>query len=109
MALVIDWFACSFITILVLGVERYAGTPGASWVTLGIFWAETALGTAIAGGSFGQLATRIRVFKITGGPIGLLPAMLRSLLVCLVVPPLIFKSDGRGLHDLAVGSGVYRL
>ncbi|MEI2819630.1 MAG: RDD family protein [Marmoricola sp.] len=85
------------------------GTPGASWVTLGIFWAETALGTAIAGGSFGQLATRIRVFKITGGPIGLLPAMLRSLLVCLVVPPLIFKADGRGLHDLAVGSGVYKL
>jgi hypothetical protein len=25
-------------------------------------------------------------------------------LVCLVVPPLVFKPDGRGLHDLAVGS-----
>ncbi len=34
--------------------------------------------------------------------------MARTLLICLVIPPLIFRSDtGRGLHDLAVGSAAY--
>jgi hypothetical protein len=30
--------------------------------------------------------------------------MLRQVLICLVIPPLVFKPDGRGLHDLAVGT-----
>jgi len=29
---------------------------------------------------------------------------VRSLLIALVIPPLVFRPDGRGLHDLAVGS-----
>jgi len=34
----------------------------------------------------------------------LLPAVLRQVLVALVIPPLVFKPDGRGLHDLAAGT-----
>ena len=40
----------------------------------------------------------------SGRPLDLLRSLLRVVLVCLVVPPLIYKPDGRGLHDVAVGS-----
>ena len=34
---------------------------------------------------------------------------LRQFLVLLVIPPLVFRPDGRGLHDMAAGSAVVRL
>ena len=62
--------------------------------------------TALAGGSIRQARTRLRVVRLDGSgrPLDLLRALLRVVLVCLVVPPLVYKPDGRGLHDLAVGS-----
>ena len=39
----------------------------------------------------------------------LLLSLARTLLICLVVPPLVFRSaDGRGLHDLWTGTAAYR-
>ena len=40
----------------------------------------------------------------SGRPVDLLRSLLRAVLVCLVVPPLVFRPDGRGLHDMAAGS-----
>ena len=34
--------------------------------------------------------------------------MLRTVLICLVIPPLVWDSDGRGLHDRAVNTVVVR-
>ena len=65
---------------------------------------------AIAGGSFGQLATRLRVVRVDSGrPLSLLVALMRQVLICLVVPPLVFRPDGRGLHDLAARSATVPL
>jgi uncharacterized RDD family membrane protein YckC len=33
-------------------------------------------------------------------------ALARQLLVALVIPPLVYQPNGRGLHDLAAGSAV---
>ena len=76
-----------------------------------MFVAESALFTAVAGGSFGKLATRLRVVRDDGsyGPVSLLRCVLRQALVAVVVPPLIFRPDGRGLHDMAAGSRTARL
>ena len=60
--------------------------------------------TALLGGSFGQLALRIVVARLDGRPVNLLQALGRTALICLVVPPLIFNRDNRGLHDLAFGT-----
>ena len=30
--------------------------------------------------------------------------MVRTFLICLVIPPVVFNRDNRGLHDLAVGT-----
>ena len=42
-------------------------------------------------------------------PIGLIQAFVRQILIALVIPPLVFRPDGRGLHDLAVGSATVTL
>jgi uncharacterized RDD family membrane protein YckC len=108
-ALAVDWAACSLVTLAVLGPSGYSNNPSSGWVTLGVFWLETSVGVALAGGSFGQLAARVRVLRLDGTPVPLLPAVARQLLVCLVIPPLVFRPDGRGLHDLAAGTAAYNL
>jgi len=40
--------------------------------------------------------------------VNLLVALLRTLLICLVVPPVIYNRDRRGLHDLAAGTVTVR-
>ena len=70
--------------------------------------------SAVSGGSFGQLATRLRVVRVDGGRLDPRPipphlALLRQVLIALVIPPLVYRPDGRGLHDLAAGSDVVDL
>jgi uncharacterized RDD family membrane protein YckC len=107
-ALIIDWAASTFVAVGILGPGSYLDDPNSSWIVLGIFALEVSVLTTLTGGSFGQLLTRVRVVTVDGRPLNLLLAVVRTLLVCLVVPPLIFKPDsGRGLHDLWTGSAAY--
>lgn len=105
-ALFVDWFASTLVVMVLIGPGGWLDDPNAGLYTLGMFALENALLTALAGGSFGQLMTRLRVVQANGDPrpLDLLRALARSVLICLVVPPLVFRPDGRGLHDLAVGS-----
>jgi uncharacterized RDD family membrane protein YckC len=68
---------------------------------MAVFLVEAGVLTALIGGSFGQLIMRVVVVRVDGKPVNLLPALGRSLLICLVVPPLVFNRDNRGLHDMA--------
>jgi uncharacterized RDD family membrane protein YckC len=105
-ALFIDWIASSLVAAFVLGGFE---EPGYQWLPLIVFWLETAVGVALAGASFGQMVVRIRVHRLNGRPLSLLRALQRQLLVCLVIPPLVFREDGRGLHDLWTGSGAFEI
>ena len=100
LALVVDWFAAT------LAVIAFQGLDYNEWLVLLVFVVESAVFTALAGGSFGKLATRLRVVRQDGSPrpLGLIPSLLRSVLVALVIPPLVFKPDGRGLHDMVAKS-----
>ena len=106
-ALVVDWLACLLLVRLFLPRIEY-GTPDSSLVTLGFFLAELTLFTWIAGASFGQRLLGLAVMRLDGGRFGLVGAFLRSLLICLLVPPLVWDRDGRGLHDRWLGTGVVR-
>jgi uncharacterized RDD family membrane protein YckC len=111
LALVVDWFACTLVVVALIGPRSWSEDPASSWYVLGLFVAESALFTAVVGGSFGKLATRLRVVRDDGsyGPVSLLRCVLRQVLVAVVIPPLIFRPDGRGLHDMAAGSRTARL
>ncbi len=115
LALVVDWFASTLVVILLLGgVDAWAGDRSSGVYVLGVFVLESAVFSAVSGGSFGQLATRLRVVRVDGGRLDPRPipphlALLRQVLIALVIPPLVYRPDGRGLHDLAAGSAVVDL
>ena len=112
LALAVDWFACTLVVILLVGgLEGWAGDQESGFYVLAVFVLESAVFTALSGGSFGQVATRLRVVRESGDPRPLPPhlALLRQVLVALVIPPLVYRPDGRGLHDLAAGSAVVTL
>ena len=104
LALLVDWVTCLAVVEGLVAVGVLAGNPNGLG-TLGLFVVESALFTAVAGGSFGKLATRLRVVRQDGSgqPPSLLRALLRSALVGLLVPPLL-TMGGRGLHDVAAGT-----
>lgn len=109
LALFVDWLACVAITVLVLGPLGWAGNADAGFLTLGIFVLESWLFLSLMGGTFGHLLTRLRVTRADGGRLDPLRALLRSVLVALVIPPLVFRPDGRGLHDMITGSVIHDL
>lgn len=106
-ALAVDWVASMLVALLFLG-EAVMGQGSEAWAPMAVFWAEKSLLTVLLSGSFGQLVLRLVVVRIDDRPVNLLQAMLRSALVCLVVPPLITNRDRRGLHDLVVGTVTLR-
>ena len=111
LALFVDWVASTLVVIVVIGPAGWLEDRASGFYVLGVFALESTLLTALAGGSFGKLATRLRVVRDDGSgrPPDLLRCLLRAVLVCLVVPPLVYRPDGRGLHDMAVGSQTVRL
>ncbi|MFB9313903.1 RDD family protein [Nocardioides plantarum] len=108
LALLVDWIASTLVAIVVVGgAEDYfePGSPG-TFVTLGVYVLESVVFTWLLGGSFGKIATRLRVVPADGvlRPINPLRLLLRQVLVALVIPPLVFRPDGRGLHDVVAGT-----
>ena len=102
-ALVVDWLACLLLVRLFLPSIDY-GTPASSLATMGFFLAELTLFTWLVSASFGQRLLGLAVLRLDGGAPGLLRAFVRSVQVCLLVPPLVWDRDGRGLHDRSVGT-----
>jgi len=104
----VDWVASTLAAVLFFGYDWFGATASEQgWVgasPLLVFLLEATVLTALVGGSFGQLALRIAVARIDGRPVNLLQALVRTALILLVIPPLVFNRDQRGLHDLAVGT-----
>lgn len=75
------------------------------------FVVQSTIFVSLLGGSFGQLAMRLRVVRVNGDPRPLDPirTLARQIMIAVVVPPLIFRPDGRGLHDLATGAATVTL
>jgi uncharacterized RDD family membrane protein YckC len=107
LALCVDWILSLLAAGVFLGREVWSGAQGSGqWVPLVIFAVEVWVLTTLAGGSAGQLICRIGVRRTSGQPLDLLRALARTLLICLVIPPVIYNRDRQGLHDMAVGSVV---
>ena len=102
-ALFVDWFASLLVTqALAASFAMSLDTERA--LPLLVFLLQVTLFTATVGGSFGQVVLRIAVVRLDRRPLSLLSALVRTFLICLVIPPVVFNRDSRGLHDLAVGT-----
>ena len=100
LALLLDWLLCTLIALAVFHSR---------WWTLPIFAVETYLLTALTGFTVGKRILSIRVVRIDGRPVGLVWALVRTLLLLTVVPALITDHDLRGLHDRAANTIVIRI
>ena len=106
-AIILDWVLSIVLSRVLFGQFEY-GTPEASLSTLMIFVFQLILLTWLMSASFGQRIMRIAVVRMTGERLSLWRVTLRTALICLVIPAVVFDSDGRGLHDRLVGSVVIR-
>lgn len=77
-------------------------------LTLCIFIVLHMLGGLILAGSPGHLLTGIRIAPIRGGALGVVPPVVRPLLVALVIPAVLVDEDQRGAHDRLVGTILVR-
>jgi len=109
LALVLDWVGSMMVVGLFVGTDLWNGTGAVQWAPLLVFAAERWVLTSLTGGSVGQLLTRIRVVRTDGSTLGPGRALVRTLLICLVIPPVVYNPDQRGLHDLAVDSVTVRI
>lgn len=104
-AIAIDWAACLVIVRLLLpGVPYGSGTSALA--TLVVFFVEVVLFTWLTASSFGQRLVGIAVLSTHGRRLPLWNTLVRTALICLVIPALVYDSRGRGLQDLAAGSVV---
>jgi uncharacterized RDD family membrane protein YckC len=60
--------------------------------------------TTFLGASAGQFLRGLRVVRLDGRPPGLLRSVLRTALLLLLIPAVIWDRDGRGLHDKVAGT-----
>ncbi|MFC4591155.1 RDD family protein [Sphaerisporangium corydalis] len=104
-AIMIDWLICTW--AIAQGL-LHAGPRSGAWVGLGVFALENVLLVGTLGSTFGMRLLGVRVAALGGGrpPFG--AVLLRTLLLCLAVPALIWDRDQRGLHDRAAGTVVLR-
>lgn len=107
-ALVIDWLASLAVAQLVFPQFGY-GSDSAGFATLAVFAVEVTVLTWLTGASFGQRLIGLRVMPINGGRLPLWRAALRTLLVCLVIPAVVYDDQGRGVHDRLAGTYVMRV
>ncbi len=107
LALLIDWLPSVLLANLLAALWGLTSAESA-FLPLGVFFVEVTVFTALTGGSFGQLATRLTVARLDGSRVSLGRAALRTVLICLVIPAVVFNQDNRGLHDLAAGTVLLR-
>ncbi|MGW6006635.1 RDD family protein [Oerskovia enterophila] len=101
-ALCIDWLLSMLVSYLVFDANSMA--------TLGVFAVENLLLVSTLGYTVGHrvLGLQVRVLGGEGRMVGLWRGLVRTVLLCLVVPAVVWDGDGRGMHDKAAGTVIVR-
>ncbi len=105
-ALLVDWAASMIVAVALFGVAVLRESGWRSWTILAIFFVESAVLSAVAGGSFGQLLARIGIARLDHQPLGILRALARAFMICMVIPTIVVGAERRALNDLALGTVV---
>lgn len=105
-ALLIDWGASMVVAVSAFGVGVLRDGGWRAWMILAVFFVQKSLLTALVGGSFGQILARVAVARLDGGRLGWWRAVVRTALVCVVLPAVVIGAERRGLNDLLLGTVV---
>ncbi len=99
-ALAIDWAAAVIISIAFFQYDSIA--------TLLVFAVVQIVFIPTAGGSPGHRILGMRLVMLNGAWVGLWRPIVRTLLLVVVIPAVIWDPDQRGMHDKAVGTVLIR-
>ncbi|WP_350346742.1 RDD family protein [Agromyces sp. G08B096] len=103
-ALAIDYGLAIVIALLFAPYQSAVHT----WITLGLFALMQIVFIPTIGGSVGHRLLGMHVVPIAGGWVGLWRPVVRTLLLVIVVPALVWDSDQRGFHDKVAGTVLIR-
>lgn len=107
-ALCIDWLIAVLITSPFTGHRPFTPGSNSPWV-LAVFAAEYVVLVSLIGCTIGMRLCGIGIMRIDGRRVSFPSVVVRTALLVLVVPAVIYDRDRRGLHDKAAGSVVVRL
>ncbi|WP_119291133.1 RDD family protein [Streptomyces sp. YIM 130001] len=95
-AIAVDWALCMLIAygLFARGDQQAMG----NWA-LGVFFVLAVLTVGTVGFTPGKRLLGLRVVAEDGGRLGIGRVLVRSVLLCLAIPALIWDRDTRGLHD----------
>ena len=102
LAIAIDW------ALALLLANAFADGTAVSMLTLAIFAVAQVVFIPTIGGSIGHRLLGMRVVPLIGGWIGLWRPVVRTLLLVLVIPVIVWDSDQRGFHDKIAGTVLVR-
>ncbi|UBH06031.1 RDD family protein [Leucobacter sp. Psy1] len=102
LAILLDWGIAGVIAALIAG-----GDPN-PFLPLGIFALMQIVFIPTIGGSVGHRVFGLRLVPISGGWVGVWRPVVRTLLLVLVIPVLVWDSDQRGFHDKIAGTVLIR-
>ncbi|GGM25495.1 RDD family protein [Streptomyces fumigatiscleroticus] len=100
-ALAVDWALCLLIAygLITHGYDQATG----NWALL-VFFVMSALTVGTIGFTPGKRLFGLRVVALATGRVSPLRALLRTVLLCVAIPALVWDRDGRGLHDRLAGT-----
>lgn len=111
-ALLIDWTCATILAVAFLRYDPWAlpGEAGLStFAPMLVFALVQILFIPLIGGSPGHRILGMRLVLVRGGWIGLWRPIVRTALLLLVIPAVVWDADQRGLHDQAAGSILIRV
>lgn len=110
-ALLIDYAAASLIATAFFGYDQFA-LPAEAGLSLFapmlVFAAMQIVFVPLIGGSPGHRIVGLRLTMLDGGWVGLWRPLVRTALLVLVLPAVVFDPDQRGLHDKIVNTILVR-
>jgi uncharacterized RDD family membrane protein YckC len=106
-ALLVDWLVCNVVAIGFMHYRLGEGGLG-SFKPLVVFVLMNLLLVGTLGSTMGHRLLGLRVVRLGGGSAGPLPAVIRTVLLALVIPAVIWDRDSRGFHDKLAGTVLVR-
>ncbi|MGF1431792.1 RDD family protein [Kitasatospora sp. LaBMicrA B282] len=105
-ALFVDgWIA----SLIAYGTFSHGSLARADLLNLPVFFAMSAVLLCTTGTTIGKRLFGLRVVRLDGSRASIPQMLLRTLLLCLVVPAAVWDRDTRGLHDKAVATVEVRI
>lgn len=99
-ALAVDFAVSAVLSLAFFDYDR--------WASLLLFVLLQAVFIPTIGGSVGHRLLGMRVIRLGGGWVGVWRSLVRSVLLAVLVPALVWDSDQRGFHDKVAGTVLVR-